>query len=193
MKKITFIVLGLLFSNYAFCQLVINPQVGLTASSLTTDPEGTEATGRIGYTFGGSVRMGDKIYFNPGIFWVKSTNELTSKSEFGDTSFGEIKDNATINMLHIPAQVGVKLIDTDPFALRIAGGPSLSWVTSVKDNAFGYTKDVYNDKIWGAKFGVGVDILFLTADLSYELGMTDLYKFSDAKNNILSLTAGIKF
>ncbi len=194
MKKIVIIALGLLLSNYAFSQFTINPQAGLTASMLTTDPEGTEASGRVGYTFGASVRMGDKIYFNPGLFWVRSSNELTSKSNLETgINFGDIRDNASINMIHIPLQAGVKVINTKPFALRLAAGPSLSWVTDVKDNAFGLTKEAYNERIWGAKFGAGVDLLFLTVDLNYELGITELYKTSDAKNNMLSLTAGIKF
>ena len=195
MKKIVIIALGLLLSNYAFSQFTINPQAGLTASMLTTDPEGAEASGRIGYTFGASVRMGDKIYFNPGLFWVRSSNELTNKSQLTNdgVSLGEITDNASINMIHIPLQAGIKVINTKPFALRLAAGPSLSWVTDVKDNAFGLTKEAYNERIWGAKVGAGVDLLFLTVDLNYELGITELYKTSDAKNNILSLTAGIKF
>lgn len=194
MKKIVIIALGLLLSNYAFSQFVINPQAGITASMLTTDPEGAEASGRIGYTFGANVRMGDKIYFNPGIFWVRSSNELTTRSELGEgTSFGEIRDNASINMIHIPLQAGVKVIDTKPFAFRLAAGPSLSWVTDVKDNALGLSKEAYNERIWGAKVGAGIDLLFLTVDLNYELGITELYKNSDTKNNMLSLTAGIKF
>jgi len=195
MKKILIIAFGLLLSNYAFSQFTINPQAGLTASMLTTDPEGTETSGRIGYTFGASARMGDKIYFNPGIFWVRSSNELTTRTQLEDegTSFGEIRDNASINMIHIPMQVGLKVINTDPFALRLAAGPSLSWVTNVQDNDLGLTQDSYNERIWGAKVGAGIDILFLTVDLNYELGITELYQNSDAKNNILSLTAGIKF
>ncbi|MEM1138047.1 MAG: outer membrane beta-barrel protein, partial [Bacteroidota bacterium] len=162
MKKIVIITLGILFSNYAFSQMVINPQVGITSSTLSTDPEGVETSGRVGYTFGGSVRMGDKIYFNPGLFWVRSSTELSTKTELEETTFGEIRDNASINMIHIPAQVGYKLINTEPFALRLAAGPSLSWVTNIKDNDLGFTKENYNERIWGAKAGIGVDILFLT-------------------------------
>jgi hypothetical protein len=41
--------------------------------------------------------------------------------------------------------------------------------------------------------GVGVDFLFLTFDANYELGMSDFFKNVEGRNNMLTVSVGLKF
>ena len=65
-------------------------------------------------------------------------------------------------------------------------------------------KDSFKDANWGLQFGAGVDFLFLTADLRYELGLNDMFD-DDAlatgtqdpfvgkfRNNVFMLSVGFK-
>jgi hypothetical protein len=65
---------------------------------------------------------------------------------------------------------------------------------SVKEvDNFNFNEDQLNRLTWGANMGVGVDFLFFTADLTYEAGLSDYFKDATGRNNLLSLSVGLKF
>ena len=65
---------------------------------------------------------------------------------------------------------------------------------SVKEvDNFNFSEDQLNRLTWGANMGVGVDVLFFTADLTYEAGISDYFKDATGNNNVLSLSVGLKF
>ena len=73
MKK-SLLTLTLLLGVVVFlqAQVEIKPTFGLNFSKLTDEPENFDQSARVGYQLGGTVEIGKKLYFEPGIFWGKN-------------------------------------------------------------------------------------------------------------------------
>ena len=46
---------------------------------------------------------------------------------------------------------------------------------------------------YGANLGVGIDLAFLTVDVTYEIGLKDYFQNAEGRNNMLTASVGIKF
>ena len=175
----------------ATAQMAINPQAGLTLSRLSDDPGDFEQSARIGYQFGGFLRLGERTWLQPGLFWIRSGTELEIVDELTDD---KIKDATDLQGFYVPVAIGTNLIDGESFRLRANVGGSAAIVTTVSDNDFGIEKDDFEDLIWSVRAGVGLDLSRLTVDLAYDYGLTKVFKEDDedeVKNQILSLTVGL--
>jgi hypothetical protein len=177
-------------------QFAVNPQIGLSASSLSSDPRDSEASARFGYQFGVLLRIGDRLHFQPGVFWQRSGTELKTRSEVDLTT---IKDEVDLDALVVSAGLGYTLFDSKPIALRLTGALAGTAILNVQENLFGLDTDNFNVILLGMPVGVGVDLLgFLTADLSYEFGLTNVFDefFGlevDATNNVVRFNVGLLF
>lgn len=173
---------------------VINPQGGVVGSNLSSDVSDLDDRARLGYALGGQVRFGGKGYVAPGIFWQHTSLEATTVD---DATLEEVTDDLEVSSLQIPVHLGYNLgggMGAGSFGFRLYGGPSLTMVTQVKDNAFLITKDDYEDTIFGAQLGAGFDIATLTFDANYEFGLTNVFKADeDTKQNAARATVGLKF
>jgi len=125
-------------------QMAINPQVGLTLSRLSDDPGDFEQSARVGYQFGGFLRLGERTWRQPGLFWIRSGTELEIVDELTDD---KIKDATDLQGFYIPVAIGTNLIDGESFRLRANVGGSATIVTTVSDNDFGIEKDDFEDLI----------------------------------------------
>ena len=185
--------LGLVMVNLASAQLKIIPQLGINGTRYTNDPGSNTdfKQSRLGYHFGGNVRIGGKVFFEPGIYWFKSSAELEGidPSDISTT----IIEKTSVNSIKVPAAIGFSVINSDIFRLRLSGGPAYSWITSVKDNTF-YKKEDFNKSVWSARFGLGLDLWMIAVDINYELGLSRTFadENNPTKSNILSLTAGLR-
>ena len=173
-------------------QLIINPQVGLSASTLSTDPDSLTSSARFGYQLGLSLRIGDRLHVQPGVYWQRSSTEL--KEEI--PSARELNDSINLDAILITVNVGYTLFDIDPLRLRINGGLNGTSIVNVADSEFDDLVD-FNTILLGSPVGVGVDILdIFSVDLSYEFGLTSLFDqvFGldvDVTNNVFRLNVGL--
>ncbi len=152
--------------------LELKPALGLTFTDVASDPQGGTASGKAGWQLGGTVLLGESLYFEGGVFYSQKSADITSTTPSGSIDF------TSITGLQIPAMVGFHLIG-DPkadFALRAFGGASAFVVTAV--NVTGLTKSDFESPTYGAFVGAGLDFLFLFTDLKYEWSLTDLSKVS---------------
>ena len=75
----------------------------------------------------------------------------------------------------------------------------MSFLVNVQDNLFGLTEDQLKTFAMGLMVGVGLDFLFISTDLSYEFGLTDVFESDvmngivSSKRNVLRFSAGIRF
>ncbi len=152
-------------------KIVINPQIGISLSQLSTDPEEAENQYRLGYHFGGYLRIGNNIYLQPGIFWNRMGFELQTTEEIED----EQNFENDINSIQVPVLLGINIINAEVLTLRANGGGVASFITSVKENPL-FDEDDFKSTIFSARVGAGVDLFGLTADAGYDFGLTEIFK-----------------
>lgn len=184
--------LGLLVAAPAGAKsFVLNPQAGVVGSNLSSDNSDINDQARLGYALGGHVRLGGRGYIAPGIFWQHTSLEATV---IDVATTNEVTDNLEVTSLFVPVHLGYILSSGSSLGFRIYGGPTLTRVTDVKDNAFLITKDDYEDTIMGAQVGLGLDLATFTIDANYEFGLSNVFKADDnTKQNTARALVGLKF
>jgi hypothetical protein len=207
--------------NLASAQTVFNPQGGINLSRLSSDPGGPDdfsSGSRVGYQFGFTLRLGDFVYLQPGAFWMRTGAKLTSHPLEGQIASGPYD----LEGFYFPLSIGTDLIgrrdrgydeyrsharrgygdsegeeggeEPPPVILRLNAGGSAMLLNKVRRNDFELEKGDFENTLWSVRFGVGMDISALTLDAAYDIGVSkEFRRFTDAKNNMLTFTAGIKF
>jgi hypothetical protein len=170
----------------------IIPQVGLNAATLASEPDSLTSSAKVGYMLGGALRFGHRFFVQPGVFYQRTT--VTTKS-VDEITIEDFEDDLGVGSVWIPLQLGLNIINGSTLDLHVNAGPTGTIVTSVDDNALGLTADDYEDVIWGAVLGAGVDFTLLSLDVSYEVGLSNMLKTgdSDTKQNAFRLCAGLRW
>ncbi len=189
-KTLLVILIGLLVVPFtSFAQLKIKPAFGINFSSVNTDEFKME--GKTGYQIGGTVQLGNKFVFEPGIFWQRDNYEVTDAISTGQDV---IKGN--YSSLKIPVYLGYYIIGDakSTLGIKLFAGPSAKFVITENDNGLPTEFSDLNDAIWGVKAGAGVDFLFLFADLGYNWGLNEVFKdVENSQTNHFEITFGLKF
>ncbi len=170
-------------------QIAIKPAIGVNATDFSKDPSSGEFKGRIGYQIGGTVAIGKKVYFEPGIFYVKKTTEYVNENTTGleDQDFN-------ISGIRVPLTVGFNLLgnQSSVVGLRGFGGVSAFFLADIKD----LDKDDFNTASWGTYLGLGVDFTIVFVEASYEWSLTNLQKDIEdvdiGKSRSLFVHAGVR-
>ncbi|MBK7871304.1 MAG: outer membrane beta-barrel protein [Saprospiraceae bacterium] len=195
LRYLTVTLLALLFVSVSLtAQVRINPKVGVNVSAVDAKLKDIRAEARVGWNAGLDLRFGEgALYFTPGVHYFNYTARLIK--DLDDPNDVEFKDETTIQNLKVPVNIGLRLTgEGGLLQLHAKGGVTPSYVLSVKEKAgFAFDKDSLKDWTFGANVGLGVDVLFLTVDLNYEIGLSDYFEGAEGKNNMLTLSAGIKF
>jgi len=193
MQKSILLTVAMLFGTLVFlqAQIEIKGTLGINAQRYDNEPQDFSQSARIGYNFGGSLQIGKKFYVEPGIFWQKMGSELVHKDQ-SDLDF-----KTDINSIRIPAFVGYQIIGGDKeniFGVRVFGGPTAAFVTSISSDGTDLDKEDFNNLIWGVDVGAGVDLWLLFLDVGYEWGLTPVFKNdpNDAKNRMWWSNVGIR-
>lgn len=171
----------------AAAQLELKPALGVSFSDVSKDPQSGQAKGKVGWQVGGTALLGERLYLEGGLFYARKSTEITQTSQSVDVN--------GITGLRVPVAVGYHLIGSPgaPLALRAFGGGSVFLVTAV--DATGLAKSDFESPTYGVFAGVGVDVLFLFADLKYEWSLTDVTKLSTVDvgaSRSLYLNVGLK-
>jgi hypothetical protein len=187
-------VIGLgILPRLAQADMVINPQAGVTGANSSSDAANITDSARLGYSFGGNLRIGGTGYIAPGAYYQRTSLKHTERP---DVSLPPITDDVSVNSLYLPLKFGFGLMSPSEgarsFGLRAYAGPAATLITKVKPNAFGITKADYHSTSWGAEIGAGLDFSTVTFDASYEKGLTDEFHGSDTKRNVIRGVFGVK-
>ena len=142
------------------------PTVGFNFTDLTVNRE--IAQGKNGWQIGASFAFGEKMYVEPGIFYISKSVEFTVPSVANPVDFA-----ADLNGIRIPLTLGMNLVGSSETLVswRAFGGASGFFVTSVGEDL---DPDEVNSPAWGVYAGTGLDIWLLFIDLSYEWSVTDI-------------------
>ncbi|MBS2213602.1 PorT family protein [Carboxylicivirga mesophila] len=181
------------FISFAYSQVTIKPGIGINITNWSKDPGGATTSGNVGWQIGGTVAFGEKLFFEPGLFYVEQSTEV-------DVIDSELPDNFKfdnkITSLRIPVNVGYSILGKEDgmFSLHVFGGPTASFVLDVKETEL-LSKDDHKSVNWGVQAGAGINLTMFYLDASYEWGLNEFLEDMDEKVKLQGfyLTAGIKF
>jgi len=191
MKKIFLSLAALALTTAAFSQLQVNPQIGMNFMTLSDPPEGTNFSTSVGYSVGVDLRFGERFQFQPGVHWFQTATAVeTSTQEI------EVSEDLIKQFIKLKAMVAYNLIDNGAFKLRINAGPAYDFLVNVDEKDEFFDQDDFKNGIFYAQGGVGVDILFLSAEVGYAQGLTQSFDFEDSPDSRMSgfyFTVGVVF
>jgi len=180
MKRIIVtIVLGMGLAMASMAQVELKILGGLNTSHLTTEHVDWKTEGRVGYQFGATVQVGEKLYFEPGLFFNTITKDVIDANDENADAFKN-----TIQSIRIPAHIGYHILGSEEtFAdLRLFAGFGASIITAVKNDSDDLSKDDFKNFILDFNAGVGVDVWIFFIEWNYLLGLTPVFvEGSDAK------------
>ncbi len=206
MKKFVLIFTAIVFSTVIYAQLGLGIKGGWTMSKLSTNISDYHEAAKSGFQLGAYVRLGEKIHLQPEAYFTTKTSEL----KFNQTQSGEVSQKVKLSSIDVPVLVGFRILKLPTLNVRIQAGPmasivvnkkfdvSINGVDSEEDDS-PIIEDDFSNVNWGLQFGAGVDFLFLTADVRYELGLNNIYKTPEGattdptiKNNVFFISVGWK-
>jgi hypothetical protein len=214
MKKIFLIALIGLFTNLSYGQLGMGIKAGVSMSKLTTDIKDYSDAAKVGYQLGAFVRIGKKLHLQPEAYFSAKTGKFKfDYTRLGptDTITSSVSQKISLSTIDVPILVGWQIAKLPTLKFRIQAGPVASIVVNKKfdvqfdgvdqeEDASPILKDDFSNINWAAQFGAGIDFLFLTADIRYELGLNNIFKTPDdwpkdatVKNNLFFISVGWKF
>jgi len=184
------------FSTYnnAQAQTVINPKVGVNLSAVDGNLGDLQAAAKVGWNAGVDFRFGGKkLFLTPGLHFNNYTARLVNDINT-DTQLN-FKDETTIQAIKAPLNIGFDITGKKQLLnLFVKGGVTPTMILAVNEKpGIPFSKDDLKTFTWGANVGLGMDITILTVDLNYEIGMSDYFANTTGRNNVLTLSAGIRF
>ncbi len=167
----------------------VNFRFGVGTMNSNVESFTLDGQAHYGWRAGAFARIGasGSLYFNPGLFYG-NYKVLSSESL---NSFGSEPSMHFINGL---VDLGLFLIKTDAFRLRLEAGGNINYLAAIDNNDPGHDLNTFNDATLGVNGGLGIDIWFLTADISYEHSLTKFINESDESDSrFWSLAIGFFF
>jgi hypothetical protein len=175
-------------------QVTVSPKVGVNFSGIDGNIKDFQTNSRIGWNAGIDLRVGEgTIFFKPGLHYYSFTAGLQKQSNLPDNF--KLEDKTTIQAFKAPLNLGINLTGDDGvLRLHAFGGVIPTYAFDVKERAdFDLSKDDLHPWSFGANAGLGIDFLIFTADLNYEFGLSEFFKASDEKPNVLTASVGLRF
>ena len=174
MKRITLLALATFFVASLSAQTIsIRPSFGFNLTHLTNEGvEWNSKEQRVGYQFGAGLMVGDKLYFEPGIYWNTMTKDLYMVDDPNEELFKN-----TISSIRVPAKIGYHIIGDEEgiFDLRLFAGAGCSFVTGVNSEAPGLEKDDFKSMLFDFNAGLGIDLWIFFLDWHYIQGLTPVF------------------
>jgi hypothetical protein len=214
MKKIILFSIALIAASFSYAQLGFGIKGAFTMSKLSTNLSDYTEAAKTGYQVGAFVRLGKKLHLQPEAYFTvksgKTTFDIPTDLSNPNSAKETVNQSVTLNSIDVPLLIGYQIAKLPGLKIRLQAGPVASMVVNKKYdiNYSGITEeektsieDSYKNANWALQFGAGVDFLFLTADIRYELGLSDINDPADVsikdylpneKNNVFFISVGWK-
>ena len=199
MKKLLSLLAVATIASTASAQFQVNPQMGLTFQNLTGKiVEGQDFKASVGWTLGSDVRIGDRLFFQPGAFI--SRNRTISSYDGGNIIVNDGKLITT--NLKLRALCGYRIIDSYQFDLRFFAGPSYDVLMSVdgtQSDDIAWDKGDFSKGSFNVEAGLGFDMGLFTLSPSASFGLNRAFSDAESVKDIDSryitygLTIGVNF
>jgi Outer membrane protein beta-barrel domain len=169
MKKILLTLVATTAVVAASAQFQVNPQAGLTFQNLTAPGPGQNFKAALGWTLGADLRLGDKLFFQPGAFLSRNTTSIT----IADTTVTKQELDFNTTNLRLRALVGYRVIDTYQFDLRVFLGPSYDLL--LNKQLSGYSSGNFKSGSFNIEAGVGLDMGMVTLSPTMTFGLSNVF------------------
>jgi hypothetical protein len=177
MRKIRKIFLSILFS--AVISLLSSPchgqffWLGFQAGegvSWFSNPghDNTYLSPGAGTSFGLFVRYGTRPYFQLGVEWLFSTNQMKFEVKPGTTAH----DNVPFHDFKIPLTTGYEVIHKPRFKWRVGGGLFIGWNTILSSNSLNITANDIQNPQFGVIGESGIQYLNFLFLIDYNYSVT---------------------
>jgi hypothetical protein len=188
------IILSLLITQYSIAQKIdVRGYGGLSVIQISTDNTSNliddiiykrSVNGRPGFQTGIAITVGERFYLQPGIQWSHLSKEIIHINAINQETF---LDKISIRSISVPLKVGMRLLSsksTNLVNLRVFGGLDGLHVQEVKHKiksglSGAFDAESYSNLIMNADLGMGVDFLFMFADVGYQIGLTPVFNGTD--------------
>ena len=200
----------LFFSMAVQAQIRFNPQAGISVLSIdkakykdvNTIVEGIFSA-EIGVMSGVDMRIGNKIYFQPGVFYSKSVSLANIKETVlgvGDTvlSVSYYADKLIRTTIKAKALIGFNPINKRLFKLRMMAGPTYDFIVGASNKGTEINVDTRNFEkgSFNLDAAIGIDIYKLTIETGFTQGFTEAFNKSkfygfDSKYSGYYITIGV--
>jgi len=199
MKKVVLVLMFIIPGILVHAQGVfsLGPKVGYNSYKLTDNVDSIQSSIKNSFQVGAFIRIGKKFYFQP------EANYQVSESTLSKNIGTSIRNqDVTVKSLKVPALFGVKLVNLSAFNLRVMAGPAVTFNLdkqldpATMDDLWPIRSvDDLKNSMWSVQMGAGLDVLFVTLDVRYEIGIDNMYNGSqnlEMKNNMFNVSLGIK-
>lgn len=170
----------------------VNPKAGINISSLST--ETSEQGSRIGMQVGADLQIKSTkkswFFWQPGLHYYRTGALLVNQN----TTQQEMENQIYFSSLKTPISGGMYLTGSDGILrIRLNAGVTPTLLLGVEENEYGLTREAFSRATLGLNAGLGIEVLFVTIDVSYEHGLTPMVTGNNGTNQVLSISAGIRF
>jgi len=197
MKKLVLSICLTAILSVAQAQFQVNPKMGVTYQHMTDNPDMVDYEAAIGWQVGTDLRIGDRVFFQPGAMFGQNTTIVS----FKEADQVVHKDNLIRTTLKLKALGGYRIVDGELFDLRIMAGPTYDVLLSVdnKDDNIDWNKGDFNEGSFNIDAGLGFDMGWFTLEPSISFGISKAFKETENFENLSSryltygLTVGLNF
>lgn len=193
MKKIAVLTIALLSASLLHAQsfFSIGPKVGFTTTTLTADKYQIKEAFAANIHGGIFMRLGNKVFIQPEV------NFTTKGGIFSQNDIFHTRE-IELSTVEIPFLIGSKVLNLKAANLRIMLGPSMSFIVDkdivMRDSFERLDPEKIKDAMWGIQSGIGLDVLMLTLDVRYELGLSNISAIEgiELRNSLFNVSLGWK-
>lgn len=175
----------------------IGPKIGYNSNTLTNNLDSIKAVMNNSFQIGAFMRIGSRFYIQPEVNYQVTKGTISRNS-----GASVLTQDYRLQTIKIPALIGVKLLKGGVANFRIMAGPALTYVIDkqldpsiVNDLWPVKSVDDIKNSTWSVQAGAGIDVLFMTLDVRYELGLDNMYDGSSSfklKTNVFNVSLGVK-
>lgn len=208
MKKLFLVVSIMLISVIGFSQMQVGLKGAVSMSSLSTNISDYTNAFKSGFQAGAYLRIGKKLHLQPEAYFSAKSGELAYDIQ-ADGPALTVSETVTLNTVDVPVLLGLTILNPPVVKVRLQAGPVASFVLNkdfdvtlngVSEEPSDTYKDAWSNMNWAMQFGAGIDVAFMTIDLRYELGLSNIYNqpensvsgHEEVKNNLFFLSVGFK-
>lgn len=205
MKRILLFLVAIIITTTAFSQISFGPKIGYNTAKLSLDRNDINSELKNNFQFGVFLRLGQKIYVQPELNFL--TQGSIFKTPLTEGTLSPFHQEVNLKTIQIPILIGIKLIDLKMVSIRVFGGPTASIVQdkTIVNKVESYIEPItsadISDIIWSFQVGGGVDVMGITVDVRYNVGLVnvlnkvqvgdDLIPF-ESKTNGFAVSIGYK-